>query len=169
MIGNKSRVISFGSNGIMGIIVSILFLIGLFYLAKFVFNILYILSPIFLIATLIINHNVVVDYGKLILNTFKSNPILAIIGIIATIIGFPIVAAYLFGKALMLRKLNQFQSQFNDNANTNYRQEDYAQYEEIESLNADEVPNNEVKIKEEKPIIITNSAKNNNKYDDFFN
>ncbi len=87
----------------------IVFLVGMFYVARFVFRILYFLAPVMLIATLIINYRVVTGYLQWIVDLAKRNPIMGIGAGILTFFGFPIISAFLLAKAIMLKKIDEQQ------------------------------------------------------------
>ncbi len=92
-------------NNFGGILAIILFLVVLFMLSRFVFRILYYLSPLMLIAALIINRKVVIDYGKWVISLYRRDLLLGVGGTVLTIIGFPIVSAFLLIKALFKKRL----------------------------------------------------------------
>lgn len=117
----------FNANFWVGLIVMIAVLIGLFYIARGIFTILAWAAPVLLIITLIIRHQVVISYGKMVWNLLRKNPLMGIIAVVLTIIGFPVVALALFGKALLDRKVVQL----SDRAEKAYRDE-FTEYEEIE-------------------------------------
>ncbi len=96
-------------NSIVGIVLMIVFLVGMFYVARFVFRILYFLAPVMLIATLIINYRVVTGYLQWIVDLAKRNPIMGIGAGILTFFGFPIISAFLLAKAIMLKKIDEQQ------------------------------------------------------------
>lgn len=105
--GNQNR-----PNPLWSILIAIFALVTLFFLARFIFRILYILSPVFLIAALIIDHKVVVNYFKWILKLFKDNLIIGVIASILTAFGFPLVAAYLAGKAFFNKRLKDVKKEY---------------------------------------------------------
>jgi uncharacterized membrane protein len=92
-------------SSIFSIIMIILVMLGLFYLARFIFTILYYLSPIMLIAALVIDHKVVTGYAQWIVGLFKKNPIMGIGSVLLTAIGFPVVTTFLLGKALFKKRV----------------------------------------------------------------
>jgi hypothetical protein len=115
-------------NSIVGIVLMIVFLIGMFYVAQFVFRILYFLAPFMLIATLIINYRVVTGYLQWVLALVKRNPVMGIGAGILTVIGFPIVSAFLLAKAIMLKKVDQAQEKARIR-----REGELIDYEEVDS------------------------------------
>ena len=98
-------------NPLVGILFTILFLVGLFMLARAIFRILYFLSPLILIATLVIDYKVVLGYIQTLINLTKRNAIVGIGAILLTVFGFPVVAAFLLGKALFNRKVRQIEKE----------------------------------------------------------
>ena len=57
------------------IAMGILALVALFYAAKLAFSLIYIIAPVLFIITLVMDRNVVIGYGKWIINLFKANPL----------------------------------------------------------------------------------------------
>ncbi|MBX2816817.1 MAG: hypothetical protein KTR24_12495 [Saprospiraceae bacterium] len=113
-------------NTILGIAIMVLGLVALFWLAKSVFTILTWVAPILLIATLVINHKVVINYGKWIWNLLKTNTIVGIVATLLTIIGFPVVSLLLFGRAMLGRKVEQMTGTFRQEEQT------YTDYEVVD-------------------------------------
>jgi len=126
-IGGQKGGSPFGSFG--AVIGLILFFVMLFFLAKGIFYILSFVAPILFIATLFIDHNVVLDYGKFILKLLKDNVIVGILGVLLTLIGFPIVSGFLFFKALARRTINK---KLDEMGMGRPKEEEYSDYEEVE-------------------------------------
>ncbi len=144
------------TSSITGVILMVFFLIALFYLARFVFQILYFLAPVMLIATLIIDYKVVWGYLQWIGRNLKSNPVLGIGAILLSVFAFPLVAAFLLGKALLKRKVNQVQDEVEKK-----RAGEYVEFEEI----VEEPPLRLPELEEEpRPV----RRKENNEYDNLF-
>ena len=135
----------------------VLFFVMLYFLAKGLFWILSLVAPILLIATLIIDHKVILDYGKFIFKLLKDNPLVGILGVLLTVVGFPVVSGFLFFKALARRTINSKLE-----AIKKERQGEYAEYEEIvEDVEFLELP--QVEKVERNP-----SSNKGNEYEDFF-
>lgn len=115
-------------NSIVGIIVMILFLIGLWFLAKFIFRILFYLSPIMLIAAFIIDKHVVTGYIKWLGRLFKKNAVYGIGATVLSILGMPVVSTFLLGKALFRKKIKEMEEQ-----QRNIEQGELVDYEELDS------------------------------------
>ena len=144
------------TNSITGIVLMVLFLIGLFYIAKFIFQLLYFLAPVMLIATLIIDYKTVWNYLQWLGRMVKRNPLLGIGAIALNVLCFPLVTAFLLGKVLLKRKVDQVQSEVE-----RQREGEYVEFEEI----VDEPPLNLPKLEEEpRPI----KRKENTEYDNLF-
>jgi Na+-transporting methylmalonyl-CoA/oxaloacetate decarboxylase gamma subunit len=92
-------------DSILGVVVLVAFLAGLFFLLRGLFWILSWVAPVLLLATLIIDKSVVINYGKWIYQTLRSNPLLGIGAIIFTIVGYMIVFPFLFIKAIFRKKI----------------------------------------------------------------
>ena len=110
----------------------VLFLMGLFYLARFIFNLLYWLAPVMLIATVIIDHKVVTGYIQWLISMVKKNPVIGVGAIVLTIFGFPVVSAFLLGKALLKKKVKEARAGYETR-----RQGEFVEFEELESERLD--------------------------------
>lgn len=99
-------------NGIVGIIIAVLFFLLLFYLTKIVFTILWYASPVLFIASLIIDHTVFMGYVKWIGGYLKRQPIVGIGAIVLSALLFPLTALFLLGKALFRKKVKDAQREY---------------------------------------------------------
>ena len=79
----------------------VIVLILLYFLVTSLFKILYFLSPLLLLLTLIFDYQVVVKFGKMILRLFKRNWLFGILVSVLSILAFPIVTGGLFINAFM--------------------------------------------------------------------
>lgn len=115
-------------SSIGAVIFLVLFFLGLFFIARGIFYLLSWLAPIFLIATLIIDYKVVTNYLQWVISLFRSNVLFAIGMVLLTIFGFPIVSAYLFGKAILKRKIKKAKEEYEMQT-----EGQFVDYEEVES------------------------------------
>ncbi|MFZ4544405.1 MAG: hypothetical protein ACOYOA_10175 [Saprospiraceae bacterium] len=126
---------SFRSGGIPGLIMTILGLVALYYIAKGAFWLLTWLSPVLLIATLVLDYQVVINFLKMMWALILRNPVLGILSSILSIFGFPIVIFFLFGRAWFgyyTRKKQKEQFEyFRQNDGQADTQDDFVSYEEI--------------------------------------
>lgn len=143
-----------------GILIGIVALIMLFVVARFIFRLLYFLSPFLLIATAIIDYRVILGYGKWLINMTKRNALLGIGAIVLSIIGFPIVSLGLFGKALFNRQVRQMQKEKEQEM---IRPEigEYVEFEEVKKEKPMRLPQIEKREEPRRP-------KPDNEYDTFF-
>jgi predicted membrane protein len=131
-------------------------LVAMFFIAKGIFTVLSWVAPLLLILTAVFDYTVIIDYGKFLLKLLKENLLFGIIGIILTIIGFPIVSGFLFFKAYARKKLKDY---------TKQQQPKYVDYEEIKK--EDEVEFLDLKkIESRRPVV--EPKKKDNDYDDLF-
>lgn len=98
-------------NSLGSILIMILVFAGLFFIARGIFTILAWVAPLLLIATLVIDYKVVLGYGKWLVNLLKNNLGMGIGALLLTIFGFPVIAGFLFVKALLYRKVNKLQEE----------------------------------------------------------
>ncbi len=142
-------------NSLISVIIMVVFLIGMFMLARFVFRILYYLSPLMIIATAIIDHKVLVNYGRWLIDMIRRNALLGIGATVLSLVFFPVVAAGLLAKALFNRRARKAQEE-----ERNLREGEYVDFEEI----VDEQPLQLPKApKQERP------EPKDERYDQFFN
>ena len=119
------------ANPIIGVIGLVVFLIVAYLLIKSIAWVLGLIAPVLLILTLIMDHSVVTDYVKWILNLFKSKWYYGLGAGAMTFFGFPFVSAFLFGKAMFKKKI--IGSGFGDAMKGENREEEYTNYEEVDS------------------------------------
>ncbi|HMQ08068.1 MAG TPA: hypothetical protein PKC30_12260 [Saprospiraceae bacterium] len=148
--GSKSPLGSFGS-----VIILILLFVFLYFIAKGIFTLLSYVAPVLIILALILDHTVAIDFVKFKLKLFRNNTLVGILAVLLTIVGFPVVAGFLFFRAIIRRNLKK------TGAYREAPKEIYAEYEEIPEEDEDflELPQNE-KPKEE--------IKKKNDYDQLF-
>jgi hypothetical protein len=115
-------------SAIVGVAVIVIFMVGLFMLARFVFRILAFLSPIMLIAALIIDYTVVTDYLKWVRNTFRRDAIAGVIIGILSVIGFPVLSGYFLARALLKKQVKKAKAEYERK-----RDGDLVEYEELET------------------------------------
>ena len=151
-----SKGFSVRGNGIFGFVFLVLVLVVLFFIAKGIFKILALAAPVLIVAALIINYRTVINYLKFILSLLHRSPLTGIIAIILSILGFPILAGVLFGKAILDRKVRRFREQHEAR-----QRGEYVDFEEVDRRNRDEdldLP----------PIEKQQPPKEDNRYKDLF-
>jgi hypothetical protein len=130
----------------------------MFFVAKGVFTILSWVAPVLLLATLIIDHKVVLNYFSFIFKLLKENTVVGVVAVVVTFFAYPFVAGFLFLKALGARQLKKMTDRVQQETNT------YADYEEVKEEPEDflELPQTNSKPKEPSP------QQRPNDYDDMF-
>jgi hypothetical protein len=92
-------------------LVGFLVLAGVIFMSIFLFRalfrLLYFFAPFLLILALVINYKTVINYGKWLIKSLKNSPLTGVIYIVLTVLGFPFVSFYLFGKAILSRQLKK--------------------------------------------------------------
>ena len=132
-------------NSVMGIIIVIGVILGIYYISSLFFRLLYLASPVLLLATLVIDYKVVVNFGKWVINLFKKNAIMGIGTVVLTALAYPVVIAFLFGKALFKKRIKQAEQEYK-----NAREGELVDFEELESTPTKlELPELEAKPKKE--------------------
>ena len=105
----KSQGFSVRFNGIIGFMVMVGILILLFFVARGIFQLLSLAAPVLIILALLINYRTVINYLRFMLGLLQRNPLVGILGIILSVLGFPILSGILFGKSILDRKVRKLQ------------------------------------------------------------
>nr|MBS0037467.1 hypothetical protein [Saprospiraceae bacterium] len=119
-------------NTIFSLVMLVIVFMLIFFVARGVFRLLTWLAPFLFIATLILDYKVVLAYGKYLLRTLDRNIYWGIIMTVLTVIGFPLVIAFLFGKALLFRKVDRVVKEKEQK-----QKEEFVPYEEVEDEDDD--------------------------------
>lgn len=125
--------------GILSMVFMVLTIIALFYIAQFIFKLLWIASPFIFIAALILDFKGVTNYGKWLLNLAKKSLITGVIAILLSMIGFPFVALFLLGKAMFKKKVKEAQAKYEE-AEGIPKNAEYIEYEEVKDEPRMELP-----------------------------
>lgn len=104
------------------------FFIVMFYLLRGIFIILSWIAPVLLVAAFIIKRSVVINYVKWLLKTLKQNPLLGILAIVLSLLGYMLVFPYLFLKALFVKRVEDMHQ-----AHLRQTQGELVDYEELDS------------------------------------
>lgn len=115
-------------NIIIGVAVIVILISGVLWALRMAFTLLYYLSPLLIIAALIIDYKVVLDYLKWVRNTFRRDAISGVIIGILSIVGFPVLSAYFLTRALMKKQIKKAQHEYERRQNG-----DLVDYEELET------------------------------------
>lgn len=105
---------------LIGILLLFVFVYGAIYLAWGVFRLLMYIAPLFLIAALFINYRVYVSLWLTITGKFRRNFLSGISFLLLLIVGFPVVSAYLFLKAILTRKMEKMRERFETGTKNGY-------------------------------------------------
>ena len=130
-------------------------------------KILYLVAPVLLIITLVINYRIVSDYLVNIFETFKTDILMGVVKVVFNVLCYPFVIGYLFIKALFYRKMGKMRKQFENQINQTQGSQ-YADYEEIST----EINSEKTDTKPEEPFILDlpkpKEKNKNNPYDNLF-
>lgn len=146
----------------MGLIVVIMFFVALFFIARGIFTLLAWAAPVLIIAALIINYKTALGYLKFLWDLLKRRPLMGILGIILTAVGFPIVCGFLFGKAILDRRINTFQAEVK-----RQREGELIDYEDVSEMPG---PQKEVLVLKTPTAkhTVYKKEESKNTYDEFF-
>lgn len=116
---------------IIGLVILIMILMGLYSLAIFIFKILMYATPFLLIATAIIDYSVITGFTNWLKNVYKSNSTTGLILIALSLLGLPFTSLFLFGRAMFRRKVRKLTGQMQEDFDRQQKGT-YADFEEIE-------------------------------------
>lgn len=150
---NRQNNFQYKSNplgGVIGLLVIMGIIYMLFLTVKGVWTILAFLAPILFVIAMILRFRVVTDYGKMLWHTVKEEPVRGITYSILSVIGFPLVSAFLFFKAITLRKVDKMRKPtYDDYVEVTEEDEDFLELPEIE-------------------VVKESKSKSSTEYDDLF-
>jgi hypothetical protein len=140
------------SNAVIGLLIFVGVFAGLYFIAINIFRLLAWVSPVLLVAALVLDYKVILNYGKWVISLYKSNLGYGIIVTLLTIVGYPLVFTYLFFKSLMSYRYKQMVKE-----RDRQKPGEYIDYEEVDEKTI-ELPPIREKQKQEK----------GNEYDELF-
>ena len=115
--------------GNVGVIVGFVLILVLFYfLLKGLYTLLSWISPFLLIGALILDHKVVIDFGKYVLRLLKENTAIGILTVVLCILGFPFLTGMLFFRAFTSRFIKNYVKKAEEAAKPKF-----SDYEEVEN------------------------------------
>lgn len=132
--------------------------VALYFVAKSVFTILSWVAPVLLILAAIFDYRTIIDYGKWLWNLLRKDILMGIGAVVLTVVGFPVIAGFLFAKALFRKKVGEMEKNMQTEKNGQF-----VDYEEVESTTYEplELPQIEPEPKAQ-------PRRNNNEYEDLF-
>jgi len=113
------------------LIMGVLSLIAAYYILKGLFYVLYWASPVLFVLALVINWRAVADTGRDFWNLLQRNPLGGLLLGALAVVGFPVLALYLFLRALGYNKMEQFGRTMREQKRP--PEDEFVEFEEIES------------------------------------
>ncbi|MEQ1743891.1 MAG: hypothetical protein ABMA02_00570 [Saprospiraceae bacterium] len=155
------------------LILGILALVAAYYILKGLFYLLYWTSPVLFVLALVINWRAVADTGRDFLGLLQRNPLGGLLMGALAVIGFPVLALFLFLRALGYRQMERFGQAMHQH--NQVPEDEFVEFEEIESrpkhtssdieteqyLEPEEAPDEPEHVEKPRPA-------NDNPYDQFF-
>ncbi|MBK7095890.1 MAG: hypothetical protein IPH57_12935 [Saprospiraceae bacterium] len=108
-------------NSWLGLIVIFGIIVVLFIIIQSLYKLFFILAPVFILLSLILDYRVIAKFGILLYNLLKHKTTLGVLAVIFTVIGLPFVAAAMFFNSFM-----NFRSKIRNKSK-------YAKYIELEA------------------------------------
>jgi len=130
-------------NSLFSVLILIAVFTGLFFAFKFIFEILWKISPVIILVTLLFDYQVILKYFRLMAAFLRKNLIAGVLFIALSVFFLPVVSIFLMAKAILNRKMNKMQ------AKAKAENQNFTQYEEID----------------EEPIINESRKDHNGRYD----
>ncbi|MEO6036979.1 MAG: hypothetical protein ABIQ93_01115 [Saprospiraceae bacterium] len=131
MFLNNSNIRS--NNGVGCLVIGVLGAVAFFLILRGLYSLLYWITPVLLILTLVIRWKVFPAVFRNWLQTLNTNPLSAILQLVLAVVGFPFFALYLFLLAVGGRKVEQLQNRFRPQDPRAVPEEEFVDFEEIES------------------------------------
>lgn len=119
---------NFKLDSVASLLLFIVFIVGMFFILRGIFIVLTWIAPILLIAAFVIDRSVVINYVKWLGSLVKSNPVMGVVAILLSLVGYMGVFPYLFFKALFKKKIKDVQRKYEQE-----QQGELIDFEEIES------------------------------------
>lgn len=113
-----------GFSSVVGFLVAVGFFVLLFFMMRGIFTILAWAAPFLLIAAVLINYQTIINFGKWMYRLLRRNPIVGIVAVVLSVLGFPVLSGFLFGKSLLDRKMRLLLEEQN-------AQDEFVEYEEL--------------------------------------
>lgn len=124
-----------GNNSIIGAIVMVVALIGIYFVAGFIISILYKWAWLLLIPAAIIDYKVITGYFNWLGRLTRKNTGAGIAAIAFSALFYPFVSIFLFGKALFKRRVKQAETEAKKQ-----REGEFIEYEEVQDEKPLELP-----------------------------
>lgn len=119
--------------GLLGLVFFLLIMYVLFKMVfgaiSIIWGIMAFVAPLLIIVSMFLNFNVIKNYGAKLFDTLKNDTVRGLFYTLATIIGYPVVSAYLFYKAFTTRQQINKEKKKTKNKKSD---EDYVKFEEVE-------------------------------------
>lgn len=123
------------------LILGVLMLVAAWYILKWAFTLLWWAAPALFVLALIINWRAVADTGRDFLSMLERNPIGGLLFGALAVVGFPILALYLFLRALGYNRMGQFSRTMRGQREEQAPpEEEFVEFEELESRPKDVPP-----------------------------
>lgn len=113
------------------LIMGVLALVAAYYILKGLFYVLYWASPVLFVLALVINWRAVADTGRDFLSLLQRNPPGGLLLGALAVVGFPVLALYLFLRALGYNKMEQFGRAMREQQRP--PEDEFVEFEELES------------------------------------
>lgn len=115
------------------LILGILALVALWFILKGLYTLLYWTAPVLFVLALVVNWRAVAETGREFWGLLQRNPLGGLILGAFCVLAFPLLALYLFLRALSYNKMQEIKRQFGQATSTQESPSEFAEYEELDS------------------------------------
>lgn len=123
-----------GGGGWGCLVFGVLFLVAAYYILKGLFSLLWWAAPALFVLALVINWRAVADTGRDFLHLIERNPLGGLLLGALAVVGFPVLALYLFVRALGYKQAGRFRRNMQEQHQEQQPAEDeFIEFEELES------------------------------------
>lgn len=119
----------------LGLLIMGVFIFLVFLLLRSLYKILWIASPVIIIATLLIDRQIILRFLRMVGRVFKRNPLTGVVLIILSIVIFPFLSVGMLVNAILNRKIKSRAKEFGYSR----PEETFTEYEEMEIKRPEEV------------------------------
>jgi len=122
----STRVLFLRPGGLLGLILMIAVFVGLYFVAVGVFKLLSFIAPVLILLAAIINYRTILNFLRYMLDLIRRRPLMGILGVLLSVVGFPVLSAVLFGKSILDRQVRKLEK-----AHKQAIEGEYVEFEEV--------------------------------------
>lgn len=157
-----------GRSGIGCLLIGILGLVLSYYAVRGLYWLLWYAAPALLVLALVVNWRAVASTGRDFIQLLQRNPLYGLLVMALGVVFFPLLSLFLFLKALGMKRVEEWQAQFNPSAREVPANEAFTDFEELDSRPKNTTWPTDPEAPETPPVP-KEAPKPGNPYDKLFN